>query len=81
MHTHPNARVGNVGERIAGHLDAIRAMFKPGVVVTLVVRAGGEEGHGKDMIMTSDKPEKVIAALQHHQTAKDTQHAQVMSED
>lgn len=80
MHTHPNARVGNVGERIAGHLDAIRTLFKPGAVVTLIVRAGGEEGHGKDMIITSDKFPKVIAALKHHQTAADSTHAEVQAD-
>ena len=81
MHTHPDARVGNVGERIAAHLDAIRCYFKPDTVITLVVRSSSVDDHSRDFILTSDKIPKVIAALQHHQSAKDTQHAHVMADD
>lgn len=83
LHTHPNSRVGNIGERIAGHLDAIRTLFKPGAVITLIVRPGdaGDGDHSRDMILTSDKLPKVIEAIQYNMTASTTQHAEVQADD
>lgn len=82
MHTHPNAKVGNVAERIAEHLDAIRGYFKPGTVLTLVVRGGGGDAvdHRRDMILTSDRIPRVVEALLHHQMAADTVRGSVEAE-
>lgn len=80
MHTHPNERVGSVGERVAEHLDEIAAYFKPGAVITVVVRFEGIDDHTRDLIMTSDKIPKVIKALQHHMTATDSVRAEVQAD-
>lgn len=80
MHTHPNALVGNTGEKIAGHLDEIATYFKPETVITIVIRSTAVSDHSRDMILTSDKLPAVIEAIQHNMTASTTQRAEVQAD-
>lgn len=56
--------VQRVGERAAARLDDIRAMFKPGVKITLLVRTPAFPDGKRDFLLTDDDLDAVCDALQ-----------------
>lgn len=59
--TDAEARLVAVQAQCAGHLDEIRACFKPGVKTCLTVRTPGEPE--RDFVMTDDSLDEVKAML------------------
>ena len=53
----------SVGEQIGDHMAEIVQLFKPGVKITVVVRTPDYPDGSRDMILTSDTFDRVIAAL------------------
>ena len=52
-----------VGDRIAGHLNEIKRLFKPGVKVTVLVRTLSHPDGTRDLVMTDDTIADAIKAL------------------
>lgn len=69
MAPHPNAKVQNVSEIVAGHMDEILAYFKPGAKITVLVRRAEKLDGSQDFILTNDTIDGAIAALQTRKTA------------
>lgn len=58
------AAMESAKQEIRQHLDAIRALFKPGFRITLLGRMPGKQD--QDFIMTNDSATKAIAMMQRH---------------
>lgn len=48
---------------IAAHMDAIVALFKPGVKITVVVRTPSHPDGSRDLVMTDDIIDEAVAAM------------------
>lgn len=64
MPAHPSPRVQEVSEVIAGHMDAILALFKPGKKITVLVRDPETPDHSRDFCLMNDSPDDAIKALE-----------------
>lgn len=69
MAAHPNAKVQNVSEIVADHMDEILACFKPGAKITVLVRRPEKPDGSQDFVLTNDTIDDAIAALQTRKTA------------
>lgn len=69
MPPHPNAKVQNVSEIVANHMDEILACFKPGAKIMVLVRRPEKPDGSQDFILTNDTIDEAIAALQTRKTA------------
>ena len=60
-----NAELAHVYREASRHLEAIAAMFKPGMKVTLVVRRPDEPE--QELLLSDDSLDEVIAAVRRRQ--------------
>lgn len=67
--THLSPVVQSAGEKVADHMDAIAALFKPGAKITVLVRAPGFPDGSRDFVQTNDTLDEAIAALTLRKTA------------
>jgi hypothetical protein len=59
-----SSRVQSVGEQIGDLMDEILTFFKPGAKITVLVRAPDYSDGSRDMLLTNDALDKVIAAIE-----------------
>lgn len=57
------ALLAEASQAIAEHMDAIVALFKPGVKITVVIRTPSHPDGSRDLVMTDDMINEVVAAL------------------
>lgn len=55
--------IAKARDEIASHMDAIVALFKPGVKITVLVRTPSHPDGSRDMVMTDDIIDEAVAAL------------------
>jgi hypothetical protein len=61
---HPNRIVQDASEIVSDHMDAILKCFKPGALITVVVRHPDKPDGSKNMVLTNDTIDGAIEALQ-----------------
>lgn len=69
MPPHPNRKVQNASEIAADHMDAILALFKPGSLITVLVRQPNKPDGSRDFILSNDTLDGAIEALTLRKTA------------
>lgn len=52
--------IEQVQDEVAGHMDKIKAMFKPGHKITVLVRAPNDPEGRMDFMMGDDEPQEVM---------------------
>lgn len=72
MAAHPDRSVQNVSEIVADHMDAILKCFKPGALITVLVRRPDRPDGSQDAVLTNDTIDGAIGALQVRKTAPTT---------
>lgn len=56
-----------VQKAVVGHMEVIRAYFKPGVKITVVVRT--PKNPERDFVITDDEPNEVVAVMERRKAA------------
>lgn len=62
-----NEALARARDEIAGHMDEILQIFKPGAKITVIVRREGAPD--QDFLMTGDDLDKVVALIRRRQGA------------
>jgi hypothetical protein len=53
----------DVSEKISDHMFAIQTLFKPGMKITLLIRAPDHPDGSRDLLMTDDLIDEAVAAM------------------
>jgi hypothetical protein len=67
-----NPALEHARDEISDHMDAIVALFKPGVKITVLVRTPSHPDGSRDLLMTSDTIGAIVKALRHREPMTDT---------
>lgn len=65
----PKQKIEDVSGIVGEYMDEILACFKPGSLITVLVRQPSHPGGERDFVLTSDTIDDAIAALHIHKKA------------